>query len=155
MFKRLFRSGLACIGLAILLSSCSLFSQGTSSNTPVNISTNQATYHSGDAIQVSVTNNFQNPVYAYNGLAGCSILTLSTQIGSGWTQSNAAPCTKPPKTNVIKIDGGQTYNTTVTGTFAPGTYRFTLTYSTNSSMVLSDNDRHTNTIQSASFSFTK
>ena len=151
MFKRLFSSGLACVGLAILLSSCGLFPQ---SSGPVGISTNQATYHSGDAIQASVTNNLQNPVYVLGGSASCSILMLSIQTGSTWTQSDAAPCTHQ-QNNVIKIDAGQTYNATVKGTFAPGTYRFSLTYSTSPSMVLSDNDRHTNTIQSTSFSFTK
>ena len=155
MFKRLFSGGLACICLAILLSSCgltSLFSQGGG---PVSISTDQTAYHTGNTIQVSVTNNLQTPVYVYNGQAGCSILLLSTQVGNGWTQSNAAPCTQKLKTNVVKIDAGQTYKATIKGTFAPGTYRFSLIYSTNPSMALSDNGRKQNTIVSPSFSFSK
>lgn len=158
MFKRLFSSGLACIGLAILLSSCglsitSLFSQG--GGAPVAISTNQTTYHAGDAIQGSITNNLQAPVYVYNGLASCSIFILNTQTGGTWSQSNAAPCAQKPSVGVIKINAGQTYNATVKGTLAPGTYRLSLTFSTNPSMSLSDSGRHTNNIHSAAFSFAK
>lgn len=156
MLKRIFSSGLACICLAIVISSCGLnpFFQGTNNNEPVSISTNQATYHSGDAIQVGVTNNFKNPIYARSGQAGCSILTLSTLVGSSWTESRAAPCTGQ-NTSIIKISSGQTYNATIKGAFAVGSYRFSLAYSTNSNMMNSDISRNKNTSISATFSFAK
>lgn len=148
MLRRLFSSGLACICLAVLLTSCGLTSifspQGTSTNSPVNISTNQAIYKSNASIQVSVTNNFQTPVYAFDTRASCSILDLSMQSGNTWSQSNAAPCEQKRDPNIIKIDSGQTYNTTISpgnGSFAPGNYRFVLNYGTTPDMMHSDNNR--------------
>ncbi len=64
----------------------------TQSSGPVVISTDHTNYLPGDVVQVTITNNTANTVYALDTQASCSILSLEINPGQNWQQASVAHC---------------------------------------------------------------
>ncbi|MBO0784364.1 MAG: hypothetical protein J2P37_36640, partial [Ktedonobacteraceae bacterium] len=129
--------GSLCIVLS--LASCGFMSgSGTAS-----ITTDQSNYRPGAPIKVSVVNNQQVPIYAFDTKAGCSILSLNMKVNGGWQEVQTRPCALDRDPAVVKIDPGQTYSATISddksGFLAAGSYRLVLTYALSPNMISSEN----------------
>lgn len=132
MYKR-FLFLFACSFVMIFLASCG--------GNPVSVSTDQSSYKATTPMKVSITNSLNAPIYAVDGLASCSILTLEVQKGDSWLKADSAPCASGHTPATVKINVGQTYTTTVGGsasTLAGGNYRLVLNYSASPSMATTD-----------------
>ncbi len=109
---------------------------GTSTNGPVRISTDHTTYQPDEAIHVTVSNQLSKSIFAYDTRASCSILGLEVQVNGSWTGSSAARCPLGRMAIRVEIPAGKTYSATIragglsSGSFPPGTYRLSLSYST-------------------------
>lgn len=128
--------------LLIVLSACGASSggdttnPGTSTNGPVRISTDHTTYQPDEAIHVTVSNQLSTSIFAYDTRASCSILGLEVQTNGRWSGSSIARCPLGRMARWVEIPAGKTYSTTIqagglsSGSFPPGTYRLSLSYST-------------------------
>ena len=131
-------------GLIVLLAGCGASSIGTGGQTSspptkgVTVQTDQPTYHGGDAVQVTVKNNLDVPIYAHDTAASCSILTLQFQVDGAWQSSSMAGCPMKRRAMIVKIDAGASYSASITASypglaammFPAGTYQLVLPYST-------------------------
>jgi hypothetical protein len=132
---------------------------GTSTSGPVSISTNHTMYQPGDVIRVSVTNNIQKSIFAYDTRASCTILGLQVQVNGIWQNSQASRCALGGSATLVEIPAGKTYSATIgAGTpgvsspgFPTGSYRFELKYSTSPTGVPQHSKQGTTTIYSAAF----
>lgn len=138
-------ASLALLGGAVALAACSSISglEGSSNTSPstntggpVSIGTDHAQYSAKDNIQVTVTNNTQQAIYAWDTKASCSILGLEIQDGGTWQSSSQAQCAIKRAAAPVKIEPGATYNATIQAGLLPksnteftsGSYRLTLAY---------------------------
>jgi hypothetical protein len=138
-------AGLALLGGAFALAACSSISglEGSSNTSPstntggpVSIGTDHAQYDTKDSIQVTVTNNTQQPIYAWDTKASCSILDLEVQDGGTWQPSSQAQCAIKRAAAPVKVAPGATYSATIQAgllaksntDFTAGSYRLTLAY---------------------------
>jgi len=116
-------------------------------------------YQPGDVIRVSVTNNMQKSIFAYDTRASCTILGLQVQVNGTWQNSQASRCALGGRAGVVEIPAGKTYSTTISaGTpgvsspgFPPGSYRLELKYMISPTGVPQQSNQGTTTIYSASF----
>ena len=72
---------------------------GTSTSGPVSIRTDHSTYMPTDSIHVSVINNLQMSIFAYDTRASCSILDLQIQVNGVWQATNVARDRKSTRLN--------------------------------------------------------
>jgi hypothetical protein len=104
----------------------------------VSIATDHSQYAGSEALQVRVSNQLSQPIYAFDSKASCSILELQTQVSGTWQPANQARCAQGRVSIPIKIDAGQVYTATIragmlpgdTVGFAGGSYRLALEYTT-------------------------
>lgn len=155
--------------LLLLLATCGASSGGlasannTGSDTPtrgsVSVLTDRFVYQPADRIQATVRNRLSTPIYALNGRAECSILSLEVQIHGRWQASSVAGCLLAAAVRRVRIDPGTVYRVSIHAgspgvnnlPMPAGTYRLVLRYWTNAtgpSIV----PRMTTTIYSATFS---
>ena len=138
-------AGLALLGGVFALAACSSISglEGSSNTSPstntggpVSIGTDHAQYGAKDSIQVTVTNNTQQAIYAWDTQASCSILGLEIQDGGTWQSSSQAQCAIKRAAAPVKIEPGAIYSATIRAGLLPnsnteftgGGYRLTLAY---------------------------
>jgi len=132
-------------------------SNGTSTSGPVSIRTDRSKYMPADNIQVSVINNLQTSIFAYDTRASCTILDLQMQVNGAWQATNVARCSLGRHAMRVEIPAGKTYSTTIQAgspgisqaSFPVGDYQFVLSYSTSATSLPQQN---TTTIYSATFS---
>src|SRR2546427_1935689 len=156
----LFVGGILMI-LFFALSGCSSTTNsgddGTSTSGPVSIRTDHSTYMPTDSIHVSVINNLQMSIFAYDTRASCSILDLQIQVNGVWQATNVARCPLGRPAMRVEISAGNSYNATIQAgslgisqaSFPAGTYRLLLGYSISATSLPQQN---TTTIYSATFS---
>ena len=132
--------------LLLLLAACEASSEGnvsignTGSGTPtsgsVSILTDRSVYKPTDRIKVTVRNTLSTPIYALNGQAECSILSLEVQIHGRWQTSSVAGCLSASAIRRITIDPGTVYAISIhagspgvnNAPMPQGTYRLALHY---------------------------
>lgn len=108
----------------------------TSTGGPVRISSDHTRYHPTDVMQISVSNQLTKSIFAYDTRASCSIFGLEMQVNGRWQGSSLARCPLGRMARRVEIAAGKTYSATIRagglskGSFPPGTYRFSLSYST-------------------------
>jgi len=130
---------------------------GTSTSGPVSIRTDHSTYMPTDSIHVSVINNLQTSIFAYDTRASCTILDLQMQVNGVWQGTNIARCPLGRPAMRVEIPAGNTYSAMIQAgslgisqaSFPVGTYRLVLSYSTSATSLPQQN---TTTIYSATFS---
>jgi hypothetical protein len=130
---------------------------GTSTSGPVSIRTDHSTYMPTDIIHVSVINNLQTSIFAYDTRASCTILDLQMQVNSVWQATNVARCSLGRPAMRVEIPAGNTYSAMIQAgspginqaSFPVGAYRLVLSYSTSATSLPQQN---TTTIYSATFS---
>jgi hypothetical protein len=130
---------------------------GTSTSGPVSIRTDHSTYMPTDSIYVSVVNNLETSIFAYDTRASCTILDLQLQVNGVWQGTNIARCPLGRPAMRVEIPAGHTYSATIQAgslgisqaSFPAGTYRLVLSYSTSATSLPQQN---TTTIYSATFS---
>jgi hypothetical protein len=147
--------------LFFALSGCSSTSgsgdNGTSTSGPVSIVTDHTTYMPTDSIHVTVVNNLQTSIFAYDTRASCSILDLQMQANGVWQDTNIARCPLGRPAMRVEVPAGHTYSATIQAgspgitqaSFPTGSYRLVLSYSTSATSLPQQN---TTTIYSATFS---
>jgi hypothetical protein len=110
----------------------------TATTGPVTITTNLATYTTGDAVGVTVTNASKSDYYAKDGASACTIVQLERyNTGSGaWDKVDT--CNGSQQVQVYVIAKGSAVPYTLAPTSASdvnsweaGTYRIAVSYSTN------------------------
>ena len=128
--------------LLFALSGCSSTSNsgddGTSTSGPVSIRTDHSTYMPADSIHVSVINNLQTSIFAYDTHASCTILDLQIQVNNVWQATNIARCSLGRPAMRVEILAGNTYSAMIQAgspginqaSFPVGSYRLVLSYST-------------------------
>lgn len=144
MDKR-FCFALGCTGLILVLAACgSAPDQRPSQNasTPsrgaVRISADHTIYRKNSQIHVTVQNSLPTPVYAFDGQAGCSILSFETYGDGTWRPADVARCPGGRPASLVKIDAGKVYAATIQAirleeafyAIPAGTYRLVLKYAT-------------------------
>ena len=130
---------------------------GTSTSGPVSIRTDHSTYMPTDSIHVSVINNLQTSIFAYDTRASCTILDLQIQVNGVWQATNIARCSLVRPAMRVEISAGNSYSATIQAgsqgisqaSFPVGSYRLVLSYSTSATSLPQQN---TTTIYSATFS---
>ena len=135
------------IGVSLLLVGCGPNGSGTNSGTPssgaVAVSTDRASYASGDAMIVTVHNTLSTPIYALDTQSSCSVLALQYQVNGAWQASQVAQCPQKRPARLVKIDAGATYTANITAgypglktlDFPVGSYRLVLLYTTSSTVL--------------------
>lgn len=146
-FRPIIGSALLCVLFA--LGGCGPVggaNPGTSTGGAVKITTDRTTYQPGDTIQVSITNNLQVSIFAYDTLASCTILELQEQDGGTWQDNKLSRCALGRLARLIEIAPGKTYQASISaGTpgvqspgFPAGTYRLVLKYTMSSQRPVQD-----------------
>src|SRR5947209_5689951 len=84
------------MALLVMLSGCGSTSSsgdtGTSTSGSVSIHTDHSRYLSTDSIKVSIMNNLQTSIFAYDTRASCTILDLQVQVNGVWQATTIARC---------------------------------------------------------------
>lgn len=124
-------------------------SGATATTGPVTITTNLATYTTGDAVGVTVTNASKSDYFAKDGNSGCAIVQLEKyNAGSGaWAKVDA--CVGSQQVQVYVIAKGSAVPYTLAPTSASdvnsweaGTYRISVSYSAESDGVTKALEAH-------------
>lgn len=149
------------MALLVMLSGCGSTSSsgnaGTSTSGLVSIHTDHSKYLSTDSIKVSIMNNLQTSIFAYDTRASCTILDLQVQVNGVWQATNIARCPLGRPAMRVEVPAGKTYSATIQAgylgisqaSFPVGAYRLVLGYSTSATSLPQQN---TTTIYSATFS---
>jgi hypothetical protein len=113
-------------------------SPATHTSGPVTIATDHTTYPRDGFLNVTVANGGQEPIYAWDHNASCSILTLQVEVSGAWQppRTPIAGCALGRPTVAVQIAPGASYHATIgpgyldvrQGAFDAGTYRLALTY---------------------------
>ena len=139
------RGWLLLIATALLVSACSSagpshpISGATATMGAVTVTTNASTFTANDAIGATVTNNSKSDFYTQNGKSGCTIVQLerySAATGQ-WTRLDGCNSAAPTQTLVIGESTSVPFTLAPTSSadlnaWQPGTYRITVSYTTQS-----------------------
>lgn len=128
----------------------------TATTGPVTITTNLATYTTGDAVGVTVTNASKSNYYAKDGKSGCTIVQVQRYNASTGVWDSVDPCMGSQQTQVYLIAKGSAVPYTLAPTSSSdvnswdtGTFRISVSYSTNADGVTQAQEAH-----SAAFTIT-
>lgn len=128
----------------------------TATTGPVTITTNLATYTTGDAVGVTVTNASKTDFYAKDGASSCTIVQLQRYNSGTGNWENVDPCIGSQQIQVYLVAKGAATPYTLAPTSSSdvnswdtGTYRISVTYSTNADGVTQAQEAH-----SAAFTIT-
>ncbi len=156
MAVRLHWRGLLIVAAALtLLSACAVggashpIAGATATTGPVTVTTNLPTYTTGDAVGATVTNSSTTDFYAQDGQSACTIVQVEQYNGKtgAWTPVDA--CHNGQTTQILVVAQGTAVPYTLAPTSAsdvnawqPGTYRISITYSTQADGVTSPQVAH-------------
>jgi hypothetical protein len=137
------RGWLILVATLLLVSACSTgrhvhaITGATATAGPVTVTTNLATYTTGDAIGATVTNSSKSDFYAQTGKSGCVIIQLEKfDAASGnWTRLDGCNGASPTTTLVIAEGTSSPFTLAPSSSadlnaWQPGTYRISVTYTT-------------------------
>ena len=158
--------GLLMLPVALLL--VSLFSACSSGSTthpitgvtattgPVTVTTNFSTYTSGEPVGVTVTNSSKSDYYTQNGKSGCTIVQLEKFNAQKGLWLPVDTCNGSQATQTLAIAESTSVPYTLApsssadpNTWQPGTYRISVTYSSQGDGITSPQEAH-----SAAFTIT-
>lgn len=134
------------VGLLAMLGGCGLSSAASATDVQnsvpptqgVSVQLDHTSYHNADVINATIQNHLSTPIYAHDTAASCTIVLLQQQVNGTWQTSESAKCPIKRPAMVVKLDAGASLVAKITAsypglevsTFAPGTYRLVLPYST-------------------------
>lgn len=114
-------------------------SGATATTGPITITTNLATYTTGDAVGATVSNTSTSDYFAKDGNSGCTIIQLQKYDASTGAWAKADLCVGSQQVQVFVIAKGSAVPYTLAPTspsnvnsWDPGTYRISVSYSTQS-----------------------
>lgn len=101
----------------------------TASGGPVTLRVGATSYHSGDTISVTLSNQSTQAIYFPDHLTNCTVILLQLQVNGSWQSVNACKLMTP--TRLHKLEAGKSLTIDLTpppSLWAVGLYRATLSY---------------------------
>ena len=114
IMKHIYRlpSLIPAILIAVLLVGCGQSSTGgtpppvpTATGGSITLSVDATSYHPGDTITVTLSNQGPQTIYFQDHLTNCTVIQLQTQVNGNWQMINKCPLLSP--TGWHSLDAGQ------------------------------------------------